>query len=143
MQIWTDGCCNNNGSGWSFIVPAYKIIMRAELPGATNQQTELSAIIQAVYKFGGHLEIFTDSKYAIGCFTIWYTNWLKNGWINSKKEPVANRDLIELGLKLGAQTCVYTHVKAHQGNLYNEMADYYAKNPRLLPEHKDWTIING
>lgn len=143
MQVWTDGCCNNKGQGWAVIVPTQKIILRAEVPGATSQQAELSAIIQAVYKFGHGLHIITDSKYSIGCFTEWYLNWVKNGWLSSKREPVKNQPLIELGLKLGAQTCTYTHVKSHQGNLYNEMADYYAKNSRLLPQHSDWTLIHG
>jgi ribonuclease HI len=143
LEVWTDGCCNSNGSGWAVIVPSHKIIFRAELPGATNQKAELGAVIQAVYKFGPHLHIFTDSKYTIGCFTDWYPNWLKNGWKNSKKNPVENRPLIELGLRLGAQYCTYEHVNGHSGNYYNDMADHYAKNAELKSEHHDWTLISG
>jgi ribonuclease HI len=137
MQVWTDGCCNKNGSGWAVIVPSLKIIFRGDLPGATNQQAELSAIIQAVYKFGTQLHIITDSKYAIGCFSEWYPNWLNNGW-----KKVVNRPLIEVGLQLGVHNCTFQHVKGHSGDYYNDMADYYSKHSQLKIDHKDWKIIN-
>ena len=143
LEVWADGCCNSKNSGWAVIVPSHKIIFRGEFPGATNQKTELGAIIQAVYKFGQGLHINTDSKYAIGCFTEWYPNWLRNGWKNAKGKPVENRPLIELGLQLGVQNCTFQHVNGHSGNYYNEMADYYAKNNQLKIEHRDWTLIFG
>jgi len=141
MQVWTDGCCNKNGSGWAVIAPSMKIIFRGDVPGYTNQQAELAAIIQAVYKFGRGITIITDSKYAIGCFTEWYPNWLRNGWKNAKGKPVENQNLIEIGLQLGANTCTFHHVNSHSGNYYNDMADYYAKNSQLSPEHQGWTLI--
>lgn len=150
MQIWTDGCCNKKNSGWAVIIPSLKIIFRGELPGGTNQQTELGSIIQAVYfvrqnypSFLQNLHIITDSQYSIDCFTSYYPNWLKNGWITSKGEPVKNQPFIKLGLQLGVQTCKFQHVGRNSGDYYNQMADYYSKNPQLKLEHQDWTLING
>jgi len=139
MEIYTDGCCNKSGSGWAVICPERKTIIRGDLVGATNQQAELSAIIQAVYLFGTNIKVITDSKYAIGCFTEWYPRWLRNGWINAKNKPVENRKLIELGLNMGTNNVEYTHIHGHSGNVYNDMADYYSKNSQL--EHKDWKLI--
>ena len=141
MEVYTDGCSNKNGSGWAVVCPERKIIVRGDLPGVTNQQAELSAVIQAVYFFGIGIKILTDSKYVIGCFTEWYQRWLKNGWINAKNKPIKNQKLIKLGLDLGANLIKYTHVYGHSENTYNDMADYYSKNSQLRSEHIGWILI--
>ena len=42
------------------------------------------------------IKIYTDSAYLHNCVKQkWYVNWQNNGWKNSKKEPIANRDLWE------------------------------------------------
>ena len=44
----------------------------------------------------GRLEVVSDSTYVVNCFRDrWWEGWLKRDWKNSKKEPVANRDLWE------------------------------------------------
>lgn len=141
MKVYTDGCCNKNGSGWAVICPERKTIVRGDLPGATNQQAELSAILQAIHYFGKDISLVTDSKYAIGCFTEWYPRWLRNGWINAQRKPVENRNLIELGLQLGASSLSYTHVAGHSGDVYNDMADYYSKNSQLRRDHTGWNLV--
>ena len=37
--------------------------------------------------------IYTDSIYVKNGITEWVTNWKKNGWKNSNKKPVKNKDL--------------------------------------------------
>jgi ribonuclease HI len=143
MEVWTDGCCNKKGSGWAVIVPSCKMIFRGQIDGATNQQAELSAIIQAVHFLKQRIHIITDSKYAIGCFTEWYVNWLNNGWKNAKGKPIENQSLIMLGLQMGIHNCTFQHVAGHSKNYYNDMADYYCKNNQLKPEHQDWRFINS
>lgn len=110
---------------------------------ATNQQAELSAVIQALYRFGTNIVIHTDSKYTIGCFTEWLNNWQRNGWKNAKGKPVENQPLIRLGVQLGAPKARYEHVKGHSGDQYNEMADLYADFDitELSPEHSGWYFI--
>jgi ribonuclease HI len=145
MQVWTDGCCNNRGSGWAAVIPSQKIIFRGEYQGATNQRAELAAIIQAIrfikqYFPGNMIYVITDSKYAIGCFKEWYSNWMRNGWKNAKGNPVENQDLIMLGLEEGANNYNFQHVGRNSGDPYNQMADYYCKNSQLKPDHQDWKL---
>ena len=38
----------------------------------------------------------SDSTYVVNCFRDrWWEGWQRNGWTNSKQQPVANRDLWE------------------------------------------------
>lgn len=141
LQVWTDGASNKQGSGWAVICPQLRTIVRGDLPGATNQQAELAGIIQAVNRYGPHITIMTDSKYAIGCFSEWYPRWLQNGWKNAKGKPVENLSLIQLGLQLKANEASYIHVKGHSGDYYNDMADHYAKSGYLRPMDQGWTIV--
>jgi len=144
MQVYTDGASNKNGSGWAVIVPSLQKIVRGDLPfGSTNQQAELSAIVQAVHCFGTQITIYTDSKYSIGCFKDWWQNWMRNGWQNSKKQPVKNDALIKFGLSLGANQVQFVHVRGHSGDYYNDMADYYASNSTLREKDVGWTIFNA
>jgi ribonuclease HI len=70
----------------------------------TNNIAELKAIQAAITilinnaeRIDRHKQIYivSDSKYAINCISSWSVKWQRNGWRNSKNEPVANRELIE------------------------------------------------
>ena len=40
--------------------------------------------------------VVSDSAYVVNCFQDrWWEGWLAKGWVNSKRQPVANRDLWE------------------------------------------------
>ena len=45
----------------------------------------------------GHVvTVYSDSSYLVNCMRRgWYEKWRGNGWLNHRKEPVANRDLWE------------------------------------------------
>jgi ribonuclease HI len=63
----------------------------------------------------------------------WLPNWIANNWKNSRGEDVANQDLLKdivAGCQ-GRQVMIY-HVKAHDGNPYNELADQLANQARIL-----------
>ena len=143
LHVWTDGSANSGGSGWSVICPSRRLIVKGRLNNGTNQQAELSGVIQAVHQFGHNIVIHTDSKYAIGCFTEWLANWQRNGWKNAKKKPVENQPFIKLGVSLNAHMAKYEHIKGHSGDMFNEMADYYADAQiiTLSPMHSGWQII--
>ncbi|KAG7823415.1 hypothetical protein KL909_003438 [Ogataea angusta] len=115
-------------------------------PVQTNNRAELSAIKQALetileeFEFGNgeQYQILTDSEYCVKCIFVWSKTWQKNGWKNSKKQPVANRDLIEsiLGLidrineeyaRHGFGTLTVDWVRGHANNHGNEMADALAR----------------
>ena len=56
----------------------------------------------------GPVEVVSDPTYVVNCFRDrWYDGWLRRGWRNSNRKPVANRDLweplIELYLPRGAE----------------------------------------
>lgn len=98
----------------------------------TNQIGELCAVLQALRTHPGNepLTIETDSQYAINCATTWIHGWKKNGWKNSKKEPVKNASIIraidqELTKRPGKVTFVW--VKGHAGNAGNEKVDELAR----------------
>lgn len=69
----------------------------------TNQRQELIAAIAAIkYAHEGYddLIVYSDSAYVVNCIRQrWYEKWRRSGWRNSKKDPVANRDLWELLLE--------------------------------------------
>jgi ribonuclease HI len=77
--------------------------------------------------------IKSDSKYAIDCLSIWYKGWEKNGWKNSKKECVKNKEIIQdiLG-KMQKINVSFKHVRGHQSEPKDtkspEWDDYYGND---------------
>lgn len=107
LEIYTDGSLKRFGNqmtfgAWGFIViQDGKEIYEASGSeyGTTNQRMELEAIVQAlnyiitIRRPNERIMIYSDSAYAINCYLQeWYVKWMSNGWVNSKKEPVANQD---------------------------------------------------
>ncbi|MCU1688674.1 MAG: ribonuclease [Jatrophihabitantaceae bacterium] len=97
---------------------------------STNQRMELTAVLEFL-RSTAHLPADTeivmvlDSTYTRDCLTVWVHNWLRNGWQNSKKQPVANRDLIEPAynlLKVRTGT-TFQWVKGHANHPLNTAAD--------------------
>lgn len=128
--IYTDGACSGNpgpgGWAWAIEKGAYKSGAEKQ---TTNQRMELKAALDAVESNGGPLEIVSDSTYVVKCFTDkWYAGWLKRGWTNSKKEPVANRDLWEplIRLVLERKNVSFRWVKGHSGHAMNDLVDRLA-----------------
>ncbi|OWZ11627.1 hypothetical protein PHMEG_00015322 [Phytophthora megakarya] len=77
--------------------------------------------------------IFTDSELLIKTMYEYIHKWRRNGWINQKGDPVANRDLIEGILKVaGGRVLMFRHVRAHTGRQeweydWNNKADRKAR----------------
>lgn len=63
----------------------------------TNQRMEIVGAIVAVRELdrgGQELLVYSDSAYVVDCIRQgWWRKWRTNGWRNSKKEDVSNRDL--------------------------------------------------
>lgn len=129
--VYTDGSCSNGVGGYAWIT-TNNVQGSGKLCPATNQRSELYAIMDALRCHQGDIDIYTDSAYCIGCLTIWAPRWQQNGWKNSKNQPVANREIIEKCLKLAYNRKIrFFHVKAHSGNMYNELVDSLANRARL------------
>ena len=59
--------------------------------------------------------------------TEWILKWKENGWKNSNKEPVKNKDLWEKLDNLCEQNTInWKWVKGHSNNKYNNLADELA-----------------
>ena len=143
-QIWTDGACSGNpGKGGAAAVIRYpdnavKEILFHE-PNSTNQRMEIQAVNIAFEEVSQkelptkYIAVYSDSAYVCNCINQkWYERWMSNGWRNSKKEPVANRELWEtlfnyLSIfKEKGLTVKFEKVKGHSGNTWNEKVDRLA-----------------
>jgi len=72
--------------------------------------------------------LHSDSAYLISCFRDrWYVRWLQNGWRNSQKKPVENRDLWEALLAENERLDVeWVKVAGHAGVPLNARVDRLA-----------------
>ncbi|MDE0581332.1 MAG: ribonuclease HI [bacterium] len=127
--VYTDGACRGNPGpgGWAWVVPNGQSASGGA-PQTTNQRMELNAVLEAVRSVEGALEVFSDSTYVVNCFRDrWWEGWIRRGWRNSQKKPVANRDLWEPLIELVlARDIEFVWVKGHSGNRWNDEADRLA-----------------
>lgn len=128
--VYTDGACSGNPGpgGWAWVSDDGPWAAGFE-PDTTNQRMELTAVIRACERFAGPLLIVSDSTYVVNCWRDgWWRGWLKRDWRNSKREPVANRDLWERLVPHFAERedLRLEWVKGHSGDHLNELADRLA-----------------
>jgi ribonuclease HI len=129
IVVYTDGACSGNPGpgGWAWAVHRDRFETGAA-PHTTNQRMEITAALQAVQALPGRLEVVSDSTYVVNCFNKrWYEAWLVNGWRNSQKKPVANRDLWEPFIQLVlARDVSFRWVKGHGTDAMNQLVDELA-----------------
>lgn len=141
ILIYTDGSSRGNPGpgGWGTIVATHERVV--ELGGSedptTNNRMELQAAIAGlsfVRDLGSafSVDVRADSSYVLNGITKWVFGWQKNGWMNSKKEDVINRDLWEelvlavSDLKMSGCTIAWNYAPGHAGIPGNERADEIA-----------------
>ena len=120
---------NPGPAGWAWFVT--EDCWAAGAQGhSTNQRMELTAVLQFLRSVeqvsaDAPIVLVLDSTYTRDCLSVWIHNWLRNGWQNSKKQPVANRDLIEPAYDLlRNRTGVrFQWVKGHANHPLNSKAD--------------------
>jgi ribonuclease HI len=118
LTFGTDGSCLRNPdgpTGWAYICDDGTFTFGGR-PSGTNQIGELMAILTVLrHHPDSHLEIQSDSAYAIGCSSTWKTGWQRAGYVR-KTGPIANLDIIiqihDL-LDHRAGTVTFVKVKAH------------------------------
>ena len=130
LEVWTDGACSGNPGpgGWAWATRDGRQDGGGEL-GTTNQRMEIKAALEAVRALDGPLVVVSDSTYVVNCFRDgWWRGWLARGWLNSAKQPVANRDLWEPFVDLVAERgdVVFRWVKGHSGDRMNDLVDRLA-----------------
>ena len=143
--FYTDGATTSNGKknakgGWAWVRATYEQNVTNLCNSAaghedntTNNRCELLAIINAC-KFAEENRyipavIYSDSAYVINCYKEkWYENWERNGWLNYRREDVANKDLwVQLIPYFKNLNFEFLKVKGHNGIMENELVDQMAR----------------
>ncbi len=132
--IYTDGACSGNPGpgGWGAVIFDQNKKQRnisGNINNTTNNRMELIAPIMALKKIKNKSEvtIFTDSVYVKNGITEWIKKWKKNGWKNSNKKPVKNKDLwIKLDDLCYKNKVTWRWIKGHSTNKFNNLADELA-----------------
>ena len=138
-QIYTDGAASNNVKGagiggYAYIITKNNRIISQKSfskKNTTNNECELLAIIaacKAVFYTNEEIQIYSDSAYCINCYKQkWWEKWIQNGWLTSKKDPVANKELWEQLIPYFQNPRFrFEKVEGHSSNQFNEMADRMA-----------------
>lgn len=98
ITVATDGSCLTNPdgpTGWAFYAEDGEYGYGG-LEEGTNNIGELLAVQRVLEHYPSTpLVIQADSAYTIGCASTWAAGWARNGWKNSKKEPVANLGIVQ------------------------------------------------
>jgi len=147
LNIYTDGSSyskpRRGGIGIRFVFP--ESMNKEELDfdldgykGATNNQMELKACIEALRKVSNSSElhqvsriiIHTDSLYVVDNFKRAIYNWSKNKWEKSTGAPVLNADLwkeLIKNVRTVRKRVEIEWVKGHSANEHNKIVDKLAK----------------
>lgn len=142
IKIYTDGACNQETKkgGWAFVILQNdKQIMskKAVEIETTNNKCEMLAAIHGLEEFEkmnlsgvSQLEIVSDSAYMVNGFNLdWISMWNANGWLNSKKEKVANKDLWETLIYYREKHSVmFTQIR-RRSDEFAKKVDEMAKRP--------------
>lgn len=136
ITIYTDGACSGNPGpgGWGSILMVGE--NKKEISGGkkntTNNVMELTAVIEALklLKRPCNVDLYSDSAYVVNAFLQnWIWGWIKNGWKNSSKQEVKNKELWQELIGLTKVHNVTFHkVKGHSDNIYNNRCDELARN---------------
>jgi len=135
VEIFTDGACSGNpGPGGYGAILKYGTRIK-EITGCekntTNNRMELMSVIEALrqLKKPCRVKVTSDSSYVVKGMKEWIPGWIKRNWVNSKKEPVLNRDLWEQLIALSAPHEIeWIWIKGHNGHWENERCDELARN---------------
>lgn len=134
VEIFSDGACSGNPGpgGWGTILRCngQEKELSGYAPETTNNRMELSAAIAGLKALNRpcRVRLTSDSQYLCKGMTSWIHGWQKNGWRNSKKEEVVNRDLWEELLALSrVHRIEWVWVRGHDGHVENERCDELAR----------------
>lgn len=143
VKVYTDGACSGNPGkgGWGVILIHGET--EKEMSGfeahTTNNRMELTAAIEGLkaLRFPCEVELYSDSSYLVNAFeNNWINGWKLNGWRNSSKDEVKNRDLWEELVELaGIHRVRWIKVKGHSDNEYNNRCDKLATGE--IKKHAD------
>lgn len=135
--VYSDGGAKPNPGpgGWGAVIlyPDREQEISGADAATTNNQMELTAACEALEALpvGCDVTFYTDSTYVRNGITKWIASWKRSGWKNSKREPVANRELWQrLDRARMRHKITWKWVKGHAGNVHNERVDQLATAAR-------------
>ncbi len=140
IEIYTDGACRGNQhstnmGGWGYVIENRATGKKRHCWGheanTTNNRMEMMAAIKGLtaIRNGSRTDvtIYSDSNLVIKGMTEWIDGWKAKGWKNASKKPVENKDLwLKLDELSALHNVTWHHVKGHNGNEGNEIADQLA-----------------
>ena len=144
VDIYTDGASKGNpgpaGYGWVMLIKNYKLYRSYGLGYATNNQSELKAVINSLEELLYNLShedrvdgiksinIYSDSQYVCNAFNKkWINKWIKENFIKIKNPELwINLNEVLGRFPLNADIN-FIWIKGHNGNEYNEEADSLAQ----------------
>lgn len=160
IDLYTDGGCRGNGKennvgAWAFRLEYWvdeelKAVKEDSegMTDTTNNVQELRGMINGLKAINNkeiEVRAFSDSAYVLNGITSWIEGWKKKGWINSKKEKVANKELwIELDkLKHEFMNLNFVKVKGHSDNEGNNRVDKLLNDTmdNIDKEDKDVEVV--
>lgn len=134
ITIYTDGACSGNPGpgGWGAVLIFGN--NQKEISGGakdtTNNIMEMTAVIEALklLKEPCVVSLYSDSAYVVNAFKEhWIEGWIAKGWVNSKKEPVKNKELwLEMIELTNKHKVTFIKVKGHSTNELNNRCDFLA-----------------
>lgn len=129
LEIYCDGGCRGNQSdsnvgGWgAYLVwgEHTKELWGGERDTTNNRMELMGAIegLRAIKNKDVPTSVYLDSAYVLGGITGWIDGWKRKGWVNSKRQPVANK---ELWLMLDEERQKFADISFHKvkGHADNE-----------------------
>lgn len=156
LTIYADGACSGNpgpaGSAILLLEPqGGKLVTigseERALGHGTNQIAELvaaSMAIEAAIKHSAtEITVRCDSEYVVKGINDWMAGWIRNGWRNASKKPVANKEhwltiLDGLNRARGdlGKTIRFEWVRGHDSDVFNNQVDELAvAASRMKPGH--------
>lgn len=139
VEIWTDGGSHNNGQenavgGWAAIMlytdkngKKYRAELKGAVEGATNNQMEMTAVIEALKKLKtpSKVAVYSDSAYVVNAFQKgWIKTWKDNNWTKDGglKNAELWKELYRLVYESGHEV-VFNKVEGHAGVGHNDEVD--------------------
>ena len=129
--VYTDGAClgNPGPGGWAWAVPEGRWRAGPSVR-STNQRMEIQAVLDALGTLAGPVLVVSDSTYVVNCFRDrWYEGWIRRGWTNAQRKPVANQDLWVPLIRLylpRSEEVRFRWVKGHSNDVMNDLVDRLA-----------------
>jgi len=143
VSIWTDGSCNKISKVGAFAgiikYKEYEKIVKGGEVNTTSNRMEMKSVIKSLesLKERCSVTVYSDSLLITDAFNKhWTEKWIVNGWKNTKKKPIANKELWEEIIELNKHHDItWVKVKAHSGNIDNEKIDKIAIKERKKIEN--------